>query len=82
MFVCFTDEVPSHGVLGHLKDKDNKSGSNKLLIGLVVAFAFVVLIAVAVMGFVWYRRKKSQQFDYQKQILYSEDKAEEFEIFT
>jgi len=75
-------DVPPPGIRGQRKPEDKKSGSSELLIGLVVTFGFLVFIALAVLGYVWYRRKRSRQFDYQKQVLYSEDKAEEFEIFT
>lgn len=71
---------PVAGIRGQQKGK--KSGSNKLLIGLVVTFLFVVLIVAAVVVFVWYRRKKNRQFDYQKQVLYYEDKVDELEVFT
>ena len=77
---CFLVDIPPSGVQGLQKDK--KSGSNKLLVGLVVAFVFLILIVLGVLGFVWYRRKKVRQFDYQKQVLYSEDKEDEFEIST
>ena len=77
---CFLVDIPPSGVQGLQKDK--KSGSNKLLVGLVVTFVFLILIVLGVIGFVWYRRKKVRQFDYQKQVLYSEDKEDEFEIST
>ena len=77
---CFLVDIPPSGVQGFQKDK--KSGSNKLLVGLVVAFVFLILIVLGVLGFVWYRRKKVRQFDYQKQVLYSEDREDEFEIST
>ena len=77
---CFLVDIPPSGVQGLQKDK--KSGSNKLLVGLVVAFVFLILIVLGVLGFVWYRRKKVRQFDYQKQVLYSEDREDEFEIST
>ena len=48
----------------------------------MVTFAFLILIVLGVVGFVWYRRKKVRQFDYQKQVLYSEDREDEFQIFT
>ena len=77
---CFLVDIPPSGVQGLQKDK--KSGSNKLLVGLVVAFVFLILIVLGVVGFVWYRRKKVRQFDYQKQDLYSDDREDEFEIST
>ena len=77
---CFLVDIPPSGVQGLQKDK--KSGSNKLLVGLVVAFVFLILIVLGVVGFVWYRRKKVRQFDYQKQVLYSDDREDEFEIST
>ena len=77
---CFLVDIPPSGVQGLQKDK--KSGSNKLLVGLVVAFVFLILIVLGVLGFVWYRRKKVRQFDYQKQVLYSDDREDEFEIST
>ena len=77
---CFLVDIPPSGVQGLQKDK--KSGSNKLLVGLVVAFVFLILIVLGVLGFVWYRRKKVRQFDYQKQVLYSDDRDDEFEIST
>ena len=77
---CFLVDIPPSGVQGLQKDK--KSGSNKLLVGLVVAFVFLILIVLGVLGFVWYRRKKVRQFDYQKQVLYSDDRENEFEIST
>ena len=77
---CFLVDIPPSGVQGLQKDK--KSGSNKLLVGLVLAFVFLILIVLGVLGFVWYRRKKVRQFDYQKQVLYSEDREDEFEIST
>lgn len=61
---------------------EGKTSSSKLIIGLVLTFILILLIAIGIVGFFIYRRKKSHQFDYQKQVLYSEDKAEEFEIFT
>lgn len=84
LFVCLSvdGDVPPPGIRGQRKTEDKKSGSSKLLIGLVVTFGFLVFIALAVLGYVWYRRKRNRHFDYQKQVLYSEDKAEEFEIFT
>ena len=48
----------------------------------MVTFAFLILIVLGVVGFVWYRRKKVRQFDYQKQVLYFEDREDEFQIFT
>ena len=48
----------------------------------MVTFAIFILIVLGVVGFVWYRRKKIRQFDYQKQVLYSEDREDEFHIFT
>ena len=77
---CFLVDIPPSGVQGLQKDK--KSGSNKLLVGLVLAFVFLILIVLGVLGFVWYRRKKVRQFDYQKQVLYSDDREDEFEIST
>ena len=77
---CFLVDIPPSGVQGLQKDK--KSGSNKLLVGLVVTFVFLILIVLGVLGFVWYRRKKVRQFDYQKQVLYSDDREDEFEIST
>ena len=77
---CFLVDIPPSGVQG--LQKDRKSGSNKLLVGLVVAFVFLILIVLGVLGFVWYRRKKVRQFDYQKQVLYSDDREDEFEIST
>lgn len=77
----FTDALPP-GVHAR-KSQNGKSSSSKLTIGLVVAFILLVLIAVGIVAFVLYRRKqRSKDFDYQKQVLYSEDRAEEFEIFT
>ena len=77
---CFLVDIPPSGVQGLQKDK--KTGSNKLLVGLVVTFVFLILIVLGVIGFVWYRRKKVRQFDYQKQVLYSDDREDEFEIST
>ena len=77
---CFLLDIPSPAVKGLQKDK--KSGSNKLLVGFMVTFAFLILIVLGVVGFVWYRRKKVRQFTYQKQVLYSEDREDEFQIFT
>ncbi|KAL9963459.1 hypothetical protein ACROYT_G026970 [Oculina patagonica] len=71
---------PGMHARGHPEGK--KSSSSKLTIGLVVTFILLLLIAIGVVGFFLYRRKRSHQFDYQKQVLYSDDKAEEFEIFT
>lgn len=59
-----------------------QSSSNKLIVGLVVTFIILLLIAIGLIGLLWYRRKRSQQFEYHKQVLYSDDKAEEFEVFT
>lgn len=59
-----------------------QSSSNKLIVGLVVTFIILLLIAIGMIGLLWYRRKRSQQFEYHKQVLYSDDKAEEFEVFT
>ena len=86
VFVCSStdnDNVLPPGM--HARGKQpggKKSSSTKLTIGLVVTFILVLLIAIGIVGFLLYRRKRSHQFDYQKQVLYSEDKAEEFEIFT
>ena len=59
-----------------------QSSSNKLIVGLVVTFIILLLIAIGMIGLLWYRRKRSQQFEYHKQVLCSDDKAEEFEVFT
>lgn len=59
-----------------------QSSSNKLIVGLVVTFIILLLIAIGMIGLLWYRRKRSQQFEYHKQVLYSDDKAGEFEVFT
>ena len=77
---CFLLDTPSPAVKGLQKDK--KSDPNKLLVGFMVTFAFFILIVLGVVGFVWYRRKKVRQFDYQKQVLYSGDREDEFQIFT
>ena len=82
--VClFTDNVlpPGMHVRGDQGER-KQSSSSKLTVGLVVTFILLLLIAIGIIGFLWYRRKRSRQFDYQKQVLYSDDKAEEFEIFT
>lgn len=63
-------------------DERKQSSSNKLIVGLVVTFIILLLIAIGMIGLLWYRRKRSQQFEYHKQVLYSDDKAEEFEVFT
>lgn len=76
-----TTDIPSPAVKGLQKDK-RSPGPNKLLVGCMVTFAFLILIVLGVVGFVWYRRKKVRQFDYQKQVLYSEDREDEFQIFT
>ena len=59
-----------------------QSSSNELIVGLVVTFIILLLIAIGIIGFLLYRRKRRHQFEYKKQVLYSDDKAEEFEIFT
>lgn len=64
------------------KGERKQSSSSKLTVGLVVTFILLLLIAIGIVGILWYRRKRRHQFEYQKQVLYSDDKAEEFEIFT
>jgi len=62
--------------------KRKQPNPSALTVGLVVTFIVLLLIAIAIVGFLLYRKKRNHQFDYHKQVLYSEDKAEEFEIFT
>lgn len=78
-----TDNVlpPGMHVRGD-KGERKQSSSSKLTVGLVVTFILLLLIAIGIVGILWYRRKRRHQFEYQKQVLYSDDKAEEFEIFT
>ena len=59
-----------------------QSSPSKLTVALVVAFIVLLVIAIGIVGFLLYRKRRSHQFDYHKQVLYSEEKAEEFEILT
>ena len=78
----FTDDVLPPGMHVRGDGERKQSSSNKLIVGLVVTFIILLLIAIGIIGFLWYRRKRSHQFEYKKQVIYSDDKAEEFEIFT
>jgi len=78
-----TDNVLPPGLHARGNQGESKKNSpSKLTVGLVVTFIVLLLIAIGIIGFLLYRKKRSHQFAYQKQVLYSEDKAEEFEIFT
>lgn len=77
-----TDNVQPPGMHVRGDGERKQSSSNKLIVGLVVTFIILLLIAIGMIGLLWYRRKRSQQFEYHKQVLYSDDKAEEFEVFT
>lgn len=81
-----TDTIPSPnpGIRGELKaTKKSGSGSEMLLVGLTVSLVLMVLLALAIGGFVWFRRKtRRRQFGYAKQVLYNDDKEEEFQIYT
>ena len=83
---CILDTIPSPnpGIRGELKaTKKSGSGSEMLLVGLTVSLVLMVLLALAIGGFVWFRRKKRRrQFGYAKQVLYNDDKEEEFQIHT
>ena len=78
----FTDDVLPPGMHVRGDGERKQSSSNKLIVGLVVTFIILLLIAIGIIGFLLYRRKRRHQFEYKKQVLYSDDKAEEFEIFT
>ena len=78
-----TDTIrsPVPGIRGQQKGtKKSTSGSNKLLVGLTVSLLLIVLLAAAIAGFVWYKRKKNRQFSYQKQVLYHDEKEDEIEM--
>jgi len=42
----------------------------------------IVLLAAAIAGFVWYRRRENRQFSYQKQVLYNNEKENEIQMYT
>ncbi|XP_027048621.1 uncharacterized protein LOC113676195 [Pocillopora damicornis] len=74
-------QLPGIHARKSIKDEDSKT--NKVAIGLIATFIVILVIAIGIVGVLFYRKKRrSRQFDYQKQILYSEGKADEFEIFT
>ncbi|KAK2573281.1 hypothetical protein P5673_000920 [Acropora cervicornis] len=74
---------PVPGIRGLQKGtKKSASGSNKLLVGLTVSFLLIVLLAAAIAGFVWYRRRENRQFSYQKQVLYNHEKENEIQMYT
>lgn len=80
-----TDTIwsPVPGIRGLQKGtKKSTSGSNKLLVGLTVSFLLIVLLAAAIAGFVWYRRRENRQFSYQKQVLYNDEKENEIQMYT
>ena len=83
MLCLFTGNVlpPGMHVRGDQGER-RQSSPSKLTVGLLVTFIILLLIAIGILGFLLYRKKRSHQFEYQKQVLYSDDKAEEFEIFT
>lgn len=71
------------GIHARKSQKDKKTDTSKVAIGLIVTFIVLLVIAIGIVGVLFYMKKRrSRDFDYQKQILYSEDKADEFEIFT